>query len=154
MKHLGISSTVAVEGIDMTVYLQQSNRELSEEALPGLVVFPLIFAVIFVIATQVTSGFLMSGLVDERTNRVMELLVTSVTPAQLLAGKILGLFLLGLTQLVIWIVMILLVITFGQDIPFLSGISLPFDLVVLFIDLLYLGIFGGGEFYGWSWCNF
>ena len=143
---LGVSSTVAIEGIDMTVYLQQSDRELTEEALPGLIVFPLIFAVIFVIATQVTSGFLMSGLVDERTNRIMELLVTSVTPGQLLAGKILGLFLLGLTQLVIWIIMILLVITFGQDIPFLSGITLPFDLVIYSLIYFVLGYLAVASF--------
>ena len=49
-----------------------------------------------------TSGFLLQGLGQEKENRIMEVLLSSVTPAQLMIGKILGLGAAGLTQIVIW----------------------------------------------------
>lgn len=146
---LGELEQAVIEGINMTLYLQDSDRELTEDSIVGIIFFPMIFGFVFVIATQVTSGFLMSGLVDERVNRIIEVLVTSVTPMQLLVGKILGLFLLGLTQLFMWLGAILLVLLFADDIPFLSGIQIPFDMVVyalLYFVFAYLAVasFMGG----------
>jgi len=51
----------------------------------------------------VTSGYLLQGVAREKTSRVMEILLSSVTARELLAGKVLGLGALGLTQIVIWL---------------------------------------------------
>lgn len=136
---LGVPSNLVLDSLDMTVQLGEGGRELNQEALIGLVIFPLIFAIVFVMATQFTSGFLMSGLVDERTSRVIEVLVTSVTPAQLLTGKLIGLFLLGLTQLTIWIGAGLVISRLGQDISFLSGIILTPQMVIFGLLYFILG---------------
>jgi ABC-2 type transport system permease protein len=53
-------------------------------------------------AITVTSQFLMSGMAEEKENRMMELFVTSTRPSEMLWGKILGLGALGLTQIVVW----------------------------------------------------
>lgn len=126
---------------DLTIRIDDSGRELTRESLPGVILFPIIFAVIFVMATQITSGFLMSGLVEEKTNRVIELLVTSVTPSQLLGGKVVGLGLLGLTQLLVWLGIGLLLPVFGQDIPVLSAISIPLSLIFVALSYFVLGYF-------------
>lgn len=47
----------------------------------------------------------MRGIVQEKTDRVVEVLISSLTPMQLLSGKILGLALVGLTQLAVWLTM-------------------------------------------------
>lgn len=126
---------------ELIVRVDDSGRELARDSLIGVVMFPIIFAVIFVMATQITSGFLMSGLVEEKTNRVIELLVTSVTPSELLGGKIIGLGLLGLTQLLIWLGVGLLVPIFGRDIAVLNAISIPVSLILVALAYFVLGYF-------------
>ena len=90
-----------VEGSIQTL---DNGRIMEDSAVVGLFLVPIIFVMVFLFASQATSGYLMSGVVEEKTNRIMEILITSVTPFQLLFGKIIGLGLLGLTQLVIWLI--------------------------------------------------
>ena len=52
---------------------------------------------------MMTGGFLLQGLGEEKENRIMEVLLSSVTPAQLMVGKVLGLGAAGLSQLLIWV---------------------------------------------------
>ncbi|RYE02868.1 MAG: ABC transporter permease, partial [Sphingobacteriaceae bacterium] len=47
----------------------------------------------------------MRGVIEEKTNRVIEVIVSSVKPFQLMLGKILGVGLVGLTQFMLWIVL-------------------------------------------------
>jgi ABC-2 type transport system permease protein len=125
--------------VDLTVRLNDSGRELTDDAFIPLLIMPIIFAVVFVMASQITGSFLMTGLVEEKTNRVMEILITSITPMQLLSGKVIGLGLLGLTQLAVWLVVAVIVITFGADIGFMANVTLPIDLVIIAIVYFILG---------------
>ncbi|NDJ62405.1 MAG: ABC transporter permease [Chloroflexi bacterium] len=120
--------------------LLNSGRSFDQEnAVLSLFMTPLIFIIIFMISSQTTSGYLMSGVVEEKTNRIMEILVTSVTPFQLFAGKLLGLGALGLTQVVIWGAVGALAIPLTQAGDPLGGIAIPADLVI--IGLIYF-VFG------------
>jgi ABC-2 type transport system permease protein len=129
----GVESEIPVQRLEnpvnMTVYLQDSGRKLTEEAIPSLFLTPMIFVMVFMMASQTTSGYLMSSVVEEKTNRIMEMLITSITPLQMLVGKIVGLGALGLTQLAVWAVVGVAVMTLGQDVPFLAGVSFPTDVV-------------------------
>lgn len=127
--------------VEMTVYVQDSGRELTESAIPALFLIPIVFVMVFMMSSQVTSGFLMGGVSEEKTNRVMEILITSVTPMQLLGGKLIGLGLLGLTQFAVWVVSGMIALTLGQDTPFLSGVSVPTDLIVIALVYFVLGYF-------------
>ncbi len=127
--------------VDLTVHIQDSGRNLTQDNLPALIFMPMIFAFVFFMAAGATSGFLMNGIVEERANRIMEILVTSVTPMQILLGKIIGLGLLGLTQLVVWGAASILLIRFGQALPFLSGITFPTDMALVFLAYFLLSYF-------------
>ncbi|HAK00019.1 MAG TPA: ABC transporter permease [Bacteroidales bacterium] len=59
----------------------------------------MIYMFIFLFGSQVLRGVL-----EEKTNRIVEIIVSSVKPFQLMMGKILGVGLVGLTQFVIWVV--------------------------------------------------
>ena len=48
------------------------------------------------------ASLVLRGVLEEKSNRIVEVLLSSVKPAQLLVGKIVGIALVGLTQLVIW----------------------------------------------------
>jgi ABC-2 type transport system permease protein len=47
----------------------------------------------------------MRGVIEEKTNRIIEVMISSVKPFQLMMGKIIGIALVGLTQFVLWIVL-------------------------------------------------
>lgn len=53
----------------------------------------------------VYGGFVMHGVIEEKSSRIIEVIVSSVKPFQLMMGKILGIALVALTQLLIWIVL-------------------------------------------------
>jgi ABC-2 type transport system permease protein len=67
-------------------------------------ILPYIFSILLMIAIFTSSGYLLQGLGEEKENRVMEILLSSISPKQLLAGKVLGLGAAGLVQIVVWLV--------------------------------------------------
>lgn len=135
--------------VDLAIEALDTGRTLTSGAVVGLFALPFIFVMIIMISSQVTSSYLMSGVVEEKTNRIMEVLITSVTPLQLLLGKILGLGALGLTQLAVWLIMGYVGLRLGENTAFLAGITVPLDLVVvgivyfLLIYLLFASLMAG-----------
>lgn len=125
----------------MLVELADSGRVINEGGIVFLVMLPLLFSVLLLLSSMTTSGFLMSGLVDEKSNRIIEVLVTSVTPMQLLAGKILGLCLLGLTQVLTLLGVGFAGLALAQRLDFLEGVIFPVDLAILGIIYYLLSYF-------------
>ncbi len=66
----------------------------------GMISAFLIYIFIVVYGAQV-----MSGVVQEKTNRIVEVIVSSVKPFQLMMGKIIGIAMVGLTQFALWIIL-------------------------------------------------
>ncbi|SDL79322.1 ABC-2 type transport system permease protein [Catalinimonas alkaloidigena] len=60
----------------------------------------LIYMFIFIYGVQI-----MRGVIEEKTNRIVEVIISSVKPFQLMAGKIFGIALVGLTQFLLWIML-------------------------------------------------
>jgi ABC-2 type transport system permease protein len=70
---------------------------------PSLDMFlPLIIGLGFVMLLLISSGYLMSGFMDEKSNRTIEIIYTSISPRNLILGKLLTMFAIGLTMLVTW----------------------------------------------------
>lgn len=87
---------------------------------------PVVATVLFFITLMTASTYLMNGVTGEKENRVMEILMSSVSPRQLLMGKILGLSLVGLMQLGLWALSLLSAARFLPMLPpqILGGINL------------------------------
>ncbi len=66
----------------------------------GMIGGVLIYLFIFLFGAQV-----MRGVIEEKTNRIVEVIISSVKPFQLMMGKILGIALVGLTQFLLWVVL-------------------------------------------------
>jgi ABC-2 type transport system permease protein len=79
---------------------------------------PFLVGFIFLVAVFATSGYLLQAVVEEKENRTMELLVSSISPRQLMTGKIIGIIAVGWTQLVVW---------FGLALILLLVVNLFFD---------------------------
>ena len=88
---------------------------------------------------------IMRGIIQEKTDRVVEVLVSSMSPSQLLTGKIIGIAAVGLTQIAVWLVMLGLLGTFGATTFALAGENvlslirpMTFVYFVIFFTLAYL----------------
>ncbi len=68
----------------------------------GLITSILIYFFIFMFGAQV-----MRGVIEEKTSRIIEVIVSSVKPFQLMMGKITGIALVGLTQFLLWVILTL-----------------------------------------------
>ncbi|HZY40180.1 MAG TPA: ABC transporter permease [Mucilaginibacter sp.] len=92
-----IRSNIVIKSTEMTASGEQSTNIGATYALSfaGAV---LIYISLFIYGAQV-----MRGVIEEKTNRIIEVIVSSVKPFQLMMGKIIGVGLVGLTQFVLWI---------------------------------------------------
>jgi ABC-2 type transport system permease protein len=98
--------TRVVAPVDLEAVTLDEQGEVSTDSpfsWLGDFVLPYVFAILFVITIFTASGFLLQGVSEEKEGRIIEILLSSISPSQLLAGKILGLGALGLIQVSIWI---------------------------------------------------
>ena len=103
----------------------------------GRVVFFLGMGILLFFSLVTTGAFLLQSLGEEKENRIMEVLLSSVTPGQLMVGKILGLGAAGLAQMLIWVVsgiILLTVINTGLDISIeVPGVELVLVGLLFFV---------------------
>jgi ABC-2 type transport system permease protein len=107
--------------------------------------FPLFMVLILYMALIIPGGILVNALIDEKKNRVMEVLMTSVSPAQMVTGKVAALGLLGLLMTALWLGVLWAIARFGGSalsIP--AGFSMPTGLLAW--ALIYF--VGGYAIYG------
>ncbi|HEX5473631.1 MAG TPA: ABC transporter permease [Vicinamibacterales bacterium] len=112
-------------------------------------VVPLAFMVLFLMSILMTSGYLMQGTAIEKENKVVEVLLSSANPDEILAGKLVGLGGAGLLQICIWLSIVLLaglgigpmLMAAHIDVPWTTiALALPlFVLSFLFFGSLILG---------------
>jgi ABC-2 type transport system permease protein len=76
----------------------------------GFVAAMIIYMFIFIYGAQV-----MLGVIEEKTNRIVEIMISSVRPFELMMGKIVGVSLVALTQFVLWIVLTLGIFFMAQN---------------------------------------
>lgn len=76
----------------------------------GFVFAMFIYFFIFLFGVQV-----MRGVIEEKTNRIIEVIISSVKPFQLMMGKIVGIALVALTQVALWIVLSTAIVTITQS---------------------------------------
>jgi ABC-2 type transport system permease protein len=97
-----------------------------------------VFALALLIGVFFTNGYLLQTVIEEKETRLIEILISSVRPSDLLTGKILAMGLLGLLQMVLWVGGIILAIQIAGggagQLEFLASIAnirLPAELVPL-----------------------
>ncbi|NIS82954.1 MAG: ABC transporter permease [Anaerolineales bacterium] len=118
----------AAVGIDLSIRSPDGIIEIPAGG-PKLSSFlPLIISFAFMFLLMMSSGYLMGGVVEEKENRMMEVLTTSASPAQIVAGKVLGIIAISLTQLVTWVVVGALAVFIGGellDVEWLQNMTVP-----------------------------
>jgi ABC-2 type transport system permease protein len=142
----GLDSAVINSALSDTELKEVKLDEYGSESETGfLEVFftSLIFIVLLAFLILSSGGMLIRSLVEEKSNRLIEILVSSCTPGELLTGKILGLSSLALMQILIW-TLIGLALTGNHLAPVTSlNNLLPMFIYFLLGFLLYTALFVG-----------
>jgi len=153
---LGISEEqrAAIDRSKLDLQEKNINDENADSGLAsgiGYVSGFLIYFILLIYGSQV-----MMGVMEEKTNRIAEVMVSSIKPFQLMLGKIIGIGMVALTQFLLWIVFSIIIFNLtkasgsnnavsammGEVEKTISGINVPF---ILFCFGFYL--LGGFFFY-------
>jgi ABC-2 type transport system permease protein len=132
---------------------QNKNANSKVSATIGGACGFLIYFILLIYGSQV-----MMGVMEEKTNRIAEVVISSVKPFQLMLGKIVGISLVALTQFLIWIVCIFLVYSGGKLIgsdnaiasSIVEGIQQSFESVNLPLILGTFAFYFMGGFFFYS----
>jgi ABC-2 type transport system permease protein len=125
----------------MVTRLTETGEVATEQGGWGNVIVPGIFSFLLAFSIIFSASYMLSGLVNEKENRLIEVLLSSVSTQQLMTGKVLGLGFAGLIQVAVWLVSLPLLLnlassTFGG---FFSAIQLPGNFIVLGLVYFILG---------------
>ena len=107
------------QGNQLVVQSIDGSRQFVQGDWVGFVL-PFMVGFIFLVAVFATSGYLLQAVVEEKENRTMEMIVTTISPNKLMAGKVLGIIGVGWTQLFVWFGMVILLFLLGSfftDLP-------------------------------------
>jgi ABC-2 type transport system permease protein len=105
-----INSNVEVQTIKIDE--EGGSKQTSTGIAMGLAYISgfLMYMLVFMFGSQV-----MRGVIEEKTSRIVEVIISSVKPIQLMLGKIIGIALVGLTQFAIWMLLTLAIVTVVQS---------------------------------------
>ena len=84
----------------------KGEQESSTDLAMGLGLMLSLFTYMFVL---MYGAMIMNSVIEEKTNRIVEVVVSSCRPFQLMLGKIIGVGLVGLTQMAIWLILFVIV---------------------------------------------
>jgi len=125
----------------VTIRLTATGAVAPEQG--GLVnlIIPGVFSILLGLSIVFSSTYLLQGLSEEKENRLIEILLSSVSARQLLTGKVLGIGAAGLAQVAVWVVSAPLLLSLASSNfgGFISTIQLPANFIVLGIVYFILG---------------
>jgi ABC-2 type transport system permease protein len=100
------SATIAKNQADITLKLSKST---GEEGLKGLneirIMVGFLFGYLIMMFIIIYGNMVMRSVIEEKTNRIIEIIISSVKPFQLMLGKIIGTSFAGLLQFLIWAIL-------------------------------------------------
>lgn len=100
---------------------------------------PILIGILYFILVMSCGGYLLQSLVEEKQNRTMEIMITSMSPNQLMIGKIVGNLGVGFTQILVWVVILAIgLLVFRDRLPFLGDLNLSPGYMAISLALLVL----------------
>lgn len=120
----GLTDMVERAQVDVDVRGVRWSDDGSEQETNTEVAFAIgmILALVTYMFVLSYGAMIMNGVIEEKTNRIVEVIVSSCKPFQLMMGKIIGVGLVGLTQFAIWIVL-LFAITMVAGVAFAPSVD-------------------------------
>lgn len=117
--------------LDVKVTALESAKSEAAEDSWIVELFPTLMVLLLYMVILMPASVLVNAVTDEKKNRVMEVLMSSLSPGQMITGKILALGLLGLLQTTLWFGVLWAVVRFGgRPLRIPAGFAVPTQLLV------------------------
>ncbi len=125
----------------VSVRLDETGHVATDQGGFAGFVVPYLFSILLVMSIFTSSGFLLQGLGEEKENRIIEILLSSVSARQLLTGKVLGLGAAGLMQMLVWVLSIRALVPMASTTigGLASTMRVPSSLLILGVVYFILG---------------
>ena len=108
-----IRNRVAI-GTNSIIRTPDGSREFPENNPTVNMFIPLLIGLGFVMLLLISSGYLMSGFLDEKSNRTIEIIFTSISPGKLIVSKLVTMVAIGFTMLITWVAVGIIAFIFGS----------------------------------------
>jgi ABC-2 type transport system permease protein len=121
--------------------LTETGAVAPEQGGYGSLIIPFVFSILLALSIIFSSTYLLQGLGEEKENRLIEILLSSVSARQLLTGKVLGIGAAGLVQVAVWAISAPLLLNLASSSigGFVSTIQLPANFIALAVVYFILG---------------
>ncbi len=150
LREAGVPAETAariVQGVTI-ITVDTSGGEVSGLDVAAGIAVPIVFVGLFMISIFITSGYLLQSVTEEKENRVVEIVLSSIPSMPLMAGKILGLGGAGLTQVLIWVLTALVALPLlSSQLPDLSAITIDPTILALALVYFVLGYLAYGAIF-------
>ena len=125
----------------VTTTLTKTGTVAPEQGGFANIVIPIIFGALLAASLSFSSIYVLQGLGAEKENRLMEILLSSVSTRQLITGKVLGIGTAGLVQVAVWVTATPLMLNLASSSigGFISTIQIPPNLLALAVVYFVLG---------------
>ncbi|MDA0273034.1 MAG: ABC transporter permease, partial [Proteobacteria bacterium] len=127
-----VNESITFEGIKLDKDGEEEEVDPSDIARQWA---PVVFVYFLWISILINTQMLITNTIEEKSNKLIEVLLSSVSAITLMGGKIIGIAATGLTIISAWFTMAL---AFFIGIPMLAGIELPIDLSTVLADPWFL----------------
>lgn len=138
-----LTSPVSIQNVQITSEAKEGRSE-TEVVIAYILVYA--FLIILFMAVAMYGNMIASEVTAEKSSRVMEVLISTVSPVKQMFGKIFGTCILGMLQLAVFIIIALAGLSLPYNRAALSGLNLnlsdiPFSLFAYFVIFYLLGFF-------------
>ena len=118
----------------------KTGQTISAEAESTSFIMMYFFGLLFMMSLVLSSSYLLQSVAEEKENRLIEILLSSVSARQLLTGKVLGLGAAGMLQIIVWLItfVVFVVVAAAKIVP-LAGLHVSAGLILLSIVYFILG---------------
>ncbi len=131
----------AMDGLDVIVRSPDGTRELSARNTLNIAL-PIASGFIFMFMLMTSSGYLAGAVAEEKENRTIEILATSMSVNQFITGKILGILCVSMTLLISWVVFALIAFQVGAnvlEVPWIKNAEIQLGTVLILLVILVPG---------------
>ncbi|WP_062107166.1 ABC transporter permease [Bacillus niameyensis] len=144
-----IGKGVSLKAIETSEDSSEGPASESEEATDDIFrhLIPGVAAGIILFSIVITGMMIFTSASQEKKEKVAEIILSSITPTDLMQGKIIGYFVLGITQVAVWLAFLVPIALWKIDFPILEYLFVPELAVMIVIALagylLFSAIFVG-----------
>ena len=115
LRAYGIDKPIRID-IKVLSNIISDDGELNESSSEITMVLSILSGVLIYFFIFMYGAQVMRGVIEEKTNRIIEVIISSVKPFQLMMGKIVGIAMVGLTQFLLWIILTFAIVTVVQTV--------------------------------------